>query len=604
MSYAVDLDRSKDSAGESAPLLKQQQQQQQQQQHPYQYQTNNAALPPQPRSPAPIPTGRIQQMQYGSPIYSEKPGIHVPQNGALPPQPRSPAPIPTGRIQQIQQMHYGATGSSSPIYPEKPGMHAPPPYDPKKPTSGSSYFMTPQHPPSPSYPYNKQQQQQLQQNPVLMHPPAPYPLNPYYLPFPAPPGGAIPPQYKQQYQTPPPPIYQQQQAQPRIGTNGPFPTPVDASHSATASGSLPALNDIFNEPPAGGKESQPPTGYGGGSPSTSPRIYDVPIQPMHRLPPSGRATNQQQNVVGRTNSNSPGELSSKRSTANKGGKDHRRTHSDSPLLRKNQMHRRAYSGDLLPPIGGGHTRARSLSGGNPMTGGRPRHRRADSANSFHSMGGGSYGGSIADSSMVSMRTNIAKSSMFGGVDQEGRPLLYFPYEAIRLVMIPGPKNQTKNHPGRSSKYPVEFRSDEDTAETEDHLPLTIGQLYAHNPVNSDQMYEEYYRISDELELGLTPQWESLDIHPLKSKQSVGGGTDEGVRIDKQELLPPTNYVLAVSDDVYRRMLSEVSSAQTMPCGLFFCGHHEDVDYPSVWIPGTLVIILLGTLLFLSYYTGG
>eukprot|EP00532_Pseudo-nitzschia_australis_P018876 CAMPEP_0168289876 /NCGR_PEP_ID=MMETSP0142_2-20121227/4774_1 /TAXON_ID=44445 /ORGANISM="Pseudo-nitzschia australis, Strain 10249 10 AB" /LENGTH=32 /DNA_ID= /DNA_START= /DNA_END= /DNA_ORIENTATION= len=32
MSYAVDLDRSKDSAGESAPLLKQQQQQQQQQQ--------------------------------------------------------------------------------------------------------------------------------------------------------------------------------------------------------------------------------------------------------------------------------------------------------------------------------------------------------------------------------------------------------------------------------------------------------------------------------------------------------------------------------------------------------------------------------------------
>eukprot|EP00536_Pseudo-nitzschia_multiseries_P004649 jgi/Psemu1/302719/fgenesh1_kg.78_\ len=112
-------------------------------------------------------------------------------------------------------------------------------------------------------------------------------------------------------------------------------------------------------------------------------------------------------------------------------------------------------------------------------------------------------------------------------------------------------------------------------------------------------YEEYHRVSDELEQqGTTPQWESLDIHPLKSKKGEGAG------FNKQEMLPPTNYVLAVSDDIYRRMFSEVSSARTMPCGLFFCGHHEDVDYPSVWIPGTMVIILFGTLLALAYYTGG
>ena len=48
------------------------------------------------------------------------------------------------------------------------------------------------------------------------------------------------------------------------------------------------------------------------------------------------------------------------------------------------------------------------------------------------------------------------------------------------------------------------------------------------------------------------------------------------------------------------MFSEVADAQNMPCGLFFCGHHEDVDYPSVWIPGTLVIILFGGIIIGGY----
>jgi len=195
--------------------------------------------------------------------------------------------------------------------------------------------------------------------------------------------------------------------------------------------------------------------------------------------------------------------------------------------------------------------------------------------------------------MVSMRSNIAKSSMFAGVDGEGRPLMYYPYEATRIVTIPNKKK--KKYGGD-----IEF-SDEDTAEQEDYLPLTIGHLYADNPVNMNEYYEEYHRVSDDLEQqGFTPQWESLDTHPLRNKK-IGG---EGAGFDKQQILPPTNYVQAVSDDIYRRMFSEVSSAQTMPCGLFFCGHHEDIDYPSVWIPGTLVIILFGTLFALAYYTGG
>ena len=428
------------------------------------------------------------------------------------------------------------------------------------------------------------------------------PQPPFYYPFQPHEGGALP-----QYQYPVYPMQQSQpRQQPRMGPNGSTPLVDTISHSPTASGSLPPLGDIFNAP--GGKESQP-SGYG--SMATSPQIYNAPIK---RLPPSGRTSQQQQQQqqqqqsqsqtqpqpqpIRRTNS------SSEFKQLQKGGssktKEHRRVHSDSPL-RLNRLHRGRANTDESPlsrGAGGGHNRARTLSGGNPLVQ-RPRHRRGDSSSSYHSMGGGSYNaGSIADSSQVSMRSNIAKSSLFAGVDQDGRPLLYYPYEAIRLVMIPDYKNRDKS--GRSRRRGDYEYSDEDTAEEEEHLPLTIGHLYSDEPVNMDDYYEDYHRVSDDLEQGITPQWESLDTHPLRKNKESENFTEE----DKEGLLPPTNYIVAVSDDIYRRMFSEVADAQTMPCGLFFCGHHDDVDYPSVWIPATLVIILFGSLLYLSYLTEG
>lgn len=491
----------------------------------------------------------------------------------------------------IAQQQYGTAGSN--VGYVNSGMPVPSPYDGNNAMAGgSSYFI----PPAGQYPMPPPQHQQ---NPMIFHSPnqpsqqvvgagdgaggmLPHP--PFFYPFPPPEGGAIPP-----YQYPVYPIQQMRQ-QPRTGPNNGNPPVNTIAHSPTASGSLPPLNDIFNAP--GGKESQP-SGYG--SLSTSPKIYNAPI----RLPPSGRAPQQQQQqqqqTIRRTNS------SSEFKRLQKGGsftaKDHRRVHSDAPL-RLSRLTRRANTDEALPPRGdgSGHNRARTLSGGNPLTN-RSRHRRGDSSSSYHSMGGGSYNAlSVADSSQVSMRSNIAKSSLFAGVNEEGRPLLYYPYEAIRLVMIPDKKSRG------CRRGDIEY-SDEDTAEEEDHLPLTIGHLYADEPVNIEDYFEDYHRVSDELEQGITPQWESLDAHPLRKNKKSG---DEGVftQGDKQELLPPTNYIVAVSDDIYRRMFSEVADAQSMPCGLFFCGHHEDVDYPSVWIPGTLVIILFGTLLYLSYITGG
>ena len=493
----------------------------------------------------------------------------------------------------IPQQQYGTTGSNAGY--ANPGMPAPSPHDANNAmTGGPGYFM----PPPGHYPIPPQQHQQ---SPIIYHSPnqpsqqvllgpggagGMLPQPQFYYPFPPSDGGAIP-----QYQYPIYPMQQQQRQQPRMGPSNSIPLVNTISHSPTASAeSLPNLNDIFNAP--GGKQSQP-SGYG--SLTASPKIYNAPI---HRLPPSGRTSQQQQQQgIPRTDSSNEIKRLSKGSSSTT--KDHRRVHSDAPL-RINRLNRRAYTEEALPRNGAGHSRARTLSGENLNFTPRSRHRRGDSISSYHSIGGGSHtGGSMADSSQVSVRSNIAKSSMFAGVDDEGRPLLYYPYEAIRLVMIPDHEKQERN--GRGLRRGSIEYSDEDTAEQEDYPPLTIGHLYADEPVNMEDFYEDYHRVSDELEQGMTPQWESLDTHPLRKN-----GTGEGylTQEDTKEMLPPTNYVVAVSDDIYIRMFSEAADAQNMPCGLFFCGHHEDVDYPSIWIPITLVIILFGTLLYLSYLTEG
>lgn len=497
-----------------------------------------------------------------------------------------------GSAAGIPQHQYGTTGGDAGY--ANSGMPAPSLYDANITiAAGSNYFVPP-----PGYYPIPPTQQQYHQSPIIIHSPnqpsqqvvgagedrgAMLPQSPFFYPYPPSQGGNLP-----QYQYPVYPIQQQRQ-QPQMTANNSIPPVNTISHSPKASGNLPPLNDIFNAP--GGKESQSP-GYG--SIVTSPKVYNAPIR---RLPPSGRTPQQQQQQQTTTRTNSSNEVKRLQKGGTSTTKDHRRVHSDAPLRM-----RRMSADETLPPRGhgSGHNRARTLSGGNLIS--RPRHRRGDSSNSYHSMGGGSYtGGSIADSSQVSMRSNIAKSSLFAGVDENGRPLLYYPYEAIRLVMIPDQEKRERKDRGRRNNS-TDF-DDDDTAEQEDYLPLKIGHLYADEPADMEDYYEYYHRVSDELEQGITPQWESLDVHPLRKKKKNGG---EGslTQEDKEELLPPTNYVVAVSDDIYRRMLSEVADAQNMPCGLFFCGHHEDVDYPSVWIPATLVIILFGTLLYLSYLTGG
>jgi hypothetical protein len=594
--------KNESSSGESAPLLQQtsttgtpiQQQQQQQQQQPY----GTAAIP--------SPYDPNNTMMTG--------GYFAPPPGHYPP-PGTSSGF-SQHLQQQQQLQHSPIIIHSPNQPSSQVIGAIPPG-----TSGM--------PPQPPFFYPFPPQQQNGAGPGAPYPYPPAPQQPMY---------PIQQPQQQQYQQ-----RQQQQQQyqyqfssspktssrmmgMQVGSNNNNSARRTVGAASHSSSGLPPLNDIFDE--SGGSESQPilgsnnstatttsalpplaGTSSGYGSTGSSPKVYNAPVQ-TRRLPPSGRSPQQFVPLKGGETTNG------QKSAPNK---NHRRVHSDAPL-RTNRAHRRNGSGDgaLLPPLRpgaiGGHNRSRTLSGGNPLLA-KSRHRRGNSSNSYHSMAGDSYGAGSRDSSMMSMRSNIAKSSLFGGIDEQGRPIMYYPYEAIRLVMIPNKEKSGSTKTSLRNSTSTEF-DDDDTAEKEEHLPLTIGHLYSDGPANIEDYYEDYHRISDDLEQGITPQWESLDVHPILRKTAGGKGGEGGKHaacgcectnchacLGKQDLLPPTNYVVAISDDIYRRMFSEVADAQNMPCGLFFCGHHEDVDYPSVWIPGTLVIILFGGIIFMSYCTG-
>jgi len=73
---------------------------------------------------------------------------------------------------------------------------------------------------------------------------------------------------------------------------------------------------------------------------------------------------------------------------------------------------------------------------------------------------------------------------------------------------------------------------------------------------------------------------------------------------RRKPLPPTYYVMSIKSDIYRRMFDEVSESKSMPCGLFFCGHHEDVRYPSIMIAVTMVVLLLLVLLLATIFVKG
>lgn len=194
-------------------------------------------------------------------------------------------------------------------------------------------------------------------------------------------------------------------------------------------------------------------------------------------------------------------------------------------------------------------RPRTYSGG-PS---KPHHRRGDSASSNTSMAS-----VLSEKSIIS---DISRSVLYKEVTNTGKVTFHSPADKVRLVM------------------------DED---------LQPGHLYRLQ--GGDDEEERYFQY--------TLQSEEAGDFPLTD----GGCGCDCVSCAKcqhkvDHLLYPSQYVLRVDDDLYQRVIGEISDSK-QPCGLFFCGHHEDADKPSILIAIGIIVAFFGGLLVVTYLGQG
>eukprot|EP00977_Amphora_coffeiformis_P001494 scaffold294_cov221-Amphora_coffeaeformis.AAC.50 len=253
------------------------------------------------------------------------------------------------------------------------------------------------------------------------------------------------------------------------------------------------------------------------------------------------------------------------------------------------QHRRAGSwtgNPMLPPLAGAQ---QGRSPGSAMS----NRKRADSAanrsrtNSGTFLGGSAAGAPrghrrswsrasstdlsvVSQASMVSVVSDISKSAFFGGVTDAGQVQMHYPTERVRIIMQPN---------------------------------LPRGQVYMH-PIDP-AAYEAYHVAAEESQ---HLQWEHVEDgeedfakNPHKSLACHCRCGNCAGCTGKRQLLPVQHFVINVPDDIYRRLLDEICASADMPCGLYFCGHHEDVSTPSIGIALMTVVTLMLLMGSAAYY---
>ncbi|KAL7476660.1 hypothetical protein ACHAW6_002505 [Cyclotella cf. meneghiniana] len=164
-----------------------------------------------------------------------------------------------------------------------------------------------------------------------------------------------------------------------------------------------------------------------------------------------------------------------------------------------------------------------------------------------------------DRSIEPAKMDLAKSSMFKDVTSEGLVRLQLPKDNFRLL------------------------SDRD---------LESGYVYKRKLIDNEADYFQEFHSTEEISVLLNT---TTACHCLCANCNNCHS--------RRKTLPPTYYVMAVKSDIYRRMLDEVSDSKNMPCGLFFCGHHEDVRYPSILMAVGIIVIMFILFLALTIYIG-
>eukprot|EP00797_Seminavis_robusta_P028147 Sro53_g031570.1 n/a (388) ;mRNA; r:124438-125601 len=203
------------------------------------------------------------------------------------------------------------------------------------------------------------------------------------------------------------------------------------------------------------------------------------------------------------------------------------------------------------------------------------HRRSSSLASYSSATGVSV---QSEASFLSVVSDIRKSSFYSGYNEStGKMEMHYPQENVHLT---------------TSK------------------DLTTGWIYA-TEVDTEA-FEEYHRAAEEAMM-----WEDEDLYNLEYHKCTcqcpacyhgctGHESNHKSRKPKDPFgaLPTTSFALAVDENIYTRVMDEISQASSMPCGLFYCGHHEDVDHPSVNIALVIVMALMLGLGYIAYISEG
>jgi hypothetical protein len=168
--------------------------------------------------------------------------------------------------------------------------------------------------------------------------------------------------------------------------------------------------------------------------------------------------------------------------------------------------------------------------------------------------------------------------------------LHFPFEFVHLV--------TSKRPGMFYKVAV----DNDVFERY-HCSADPSAAFSWRDDNDNDNKDDSFNNDDENDDDLDYQLGSPEKTPHYSpntqhRHGGDGGGDGGAPIGQP--LPPNYFLLTVPETIYRSVLDEICAAHRMPCGIFFCGHHEDVSRPSICIAVLLLTLLLAVMAYVAF----
>jgi hypothetical protein len=193
--------------------------------------------------------------------------------------------------------------------------------------------------------------------------------------------------------------------------------------------------------------------------------------------------------------------------------------------------------ELMPPGNSNGAFALSHSAYNNNTNRSllPPPQQISRANSYQS----SCNNSVAtDMSMISYVSDIRQSIFYVRDETTGRAEFVYPNAHVHLMVANSARQQQQQQQQDNKRDVV----------------LQVGHIAQLQSVNAATSFEDYHR--DDVQL------------------------------------PPNDYAIGVQRDLYRRVLMEAGASRAMPCGLFYCGHYEDVSRPSICLAIALIVGLL------------